>query len=159
MPMWAAGNSWGGGLVRRPRGLTLLELLVVVAIIAMAMASVSLTMREQASVQLEREAQRLAALLESARALSRAHGVPVRWNATAQGFRFEGLPGSALPAHWLDADTAVSEEAVLNLGPEPLIERQSVTLVSRRQNSPGWRIYTDGLRPFAVDAVPHAAGP
>lgn len=157
--MWAAGNRQDGSLSRHPRGLTLIELLIVVAIIAMATASVSLTMRDQASVQLEREAQRLAALLESARTLSRAHGVPVRWQATAQGFRFEGLPGSALPAHWLDADTAVSGEAMLNLGPEPLIERQSVTLVSRRQNGPGWRIFTDGLRPFAVDAVPHAAGP
>ncbi len=130
----------------------------MVAIIAMATASVSLTVRDYASVQLEREAQRLAALLESARSLSRTRGVPVRWQATAQGFRFEGLPDSMLPERWLDADTAVSDPAALNLGPEPLIEPQSVTLVSRRQAGPGWHIATDGLRPFAVAPATVGAG-
>lgn len=156
--MWAAGNRQGCGPARGARGLTLLELLVVVAIIAMATASVAMSMRDNGQVQLEREAQRLAALLESARSVSRAHGVPVRWRATAQGFRFEGLPGNALPGHWLGADTEVSGPDALSLGPEPLIERQSVTLVSRRQAGPGWRIATDGLRPFAVEPAALAAG-
>ena len=157
-PMWAVGNRQGYAPARRPRGLTLLELLVVVAIIAMATVSVAMSMRDNSQVQLEREAQRLAALLESARSISRAHGVPVRWQATALGFRFEGMPGSALPEHWLDADTAVSGHAALSLGPEPLIERQSVTLVSRRQAGQSWRILTDGLRPFAVEPARLAAG-
>jgi general secretion pathway protein H len=138
--------------------LTLLELLVVVAIIAMATASVSMSMRDNAHVQLEREAQRLAALLESARSLSRARGVPVRWQATARGFRFEGLPEGVLPEGWLDADTTVSGPAALNLGPEPLIARQGVTLLSLRQPGQGWRIVTDGLRPFVVERAPSAMG-
>ncbi|MDP3699764.1 MAG: prepilin-type N-terminal cleavage/methylation domain-containing protein [Hylemonella sp.] len=156
--MWAAGNKQGERLARRHRGLTLLELLVVVAIIAMATASVAMSMPDNTQVRLEREAQRLAALLESARSISRAHGVPVRWQATAQGFRFEGLPGSALPGHWLDADTAVNGPDALSLGPEPLIERQSVTLVSRREAALGWRVGTDGLRPFAVEPAALTAG-
>ena len=56
-----------------------------------------LAMRDSAQTQLEREAQRLAALLESARAQSRASGVPVRWQPTEAGFRFDGLPPENLP--------------------------------------------------------------
>ena len=66
------------------RGFTLLELLVVVAIIAIATAGVSFALRDSEATQLEREAQRLAALLESARAQSRSSGVPVRWYATPE---------------------------------------------------------------------------
>ena len=70
---------------------------MVVAIMALATAGVSLAMRDSAQTQLEREAQRLAALLESARAQSRASGVPVRWQPTETGFRFDGLPPENLP--------------------------------------------------------------
>lgn len=134
----------------RARGFTLLELLVVVAIIAMATTSVSFAMRDPADIQLEREAQRLAALLESGRSMSRASGVPVRWRATANGFQFEGLASTDLPQNWLDASTTVSPNSLLELGPEPLIGRQGVTLRSTRGASQTWRIGTDGLRPFTV---------
>lgn len=134
----------------RARGFTLLELLVVVAIIAMATTSVSFAMRDPADIQLEREAQRLAALLESARSMSRASGVPVRWRATADGFQFEGLPRGALPQNWLDTGTIVSPNRLLELGPEPLLPRQGITLRSSHGASQTWRIATDGLRPFSV---------
>ena len=42
--------------------------------------------RRPAIFTAEREALRLGALLETARAQSRASGVPVRWSATATGF-------------------------------------------------------------------------
>mgnify|MGYP003620647923 FL=1 len=80
------------------RGFTLLELLVVISIMALATAGVGLAMRDGGQTQLEREAARLAALLESARAQSRAGGIPVRWRALPGGFRFEGLPRSAQAA-------------------------------------------------------------
>mgnify|MGYP003588274917 CR=1 FL=1 len=134
---------------RRGAGFTLLELLVVLAIIAVAAAGVSFALRDQAGAPLERDAQRLAALLESARARSRLSGQPVRWLADAQGFHFEGLPAEALPGNWLAPDTRVVGGRVLVLGPEPVIGPQSVVLGSA--NTPTtFVVGTDGLRPFAV---------
>jgi len=142
--------------VRRACGFTLLELLVVISIIAFATAGVGLAMRDSGQTLLEREAARLAALLESARAQSRASGAPVRWRADAQGFRFEGLPPSAtaaLPTQWLDAGTAVRgpSPAVLLLGPEPLIPPQQVLITHQEHPNRTLRIATDGVHPFTVE--------
>lgn len=133
-------------------GFTLLELLVVVAIIAIASAGVMFAMRDSADTQLERDAQRLAALLESARAQSRTTGRPVRWHAVEGGFRFEGLPPETLPGHWLATTTVVSGTSVLLLGPEPIIGQQQVVLTSSAASGRSLRVATDGLRPFSVSA-------
>jgi general secretion pathway protein H len=131
-------------------GFTLLELLVVVAIIAIASAGVSFALRDSGDTQLEREAQRLAALLESARAQSRSSGRPVQWRVVPGGFRFDGLPPDALPKEWLAAGTQVQGTGVLQLGPEPIIGRQQVVLVSAALPGRSLRVATDGLRPFTV---------
>lgn len=141
----------------RPRGFTLLELLVVLAIIAFATVGVSFALRQTGEVQLEREAQRLASLFESARAQSRSTGIAVRWYPTETGFRFEGVPPDSLPERWLSADTRVQGPAALLLGPEPIIGRQQVVLASTAANTPPLRIATDGLRPFTVSPVQTAA--
>ena len=132
------------------KGFTLIELMVVVAIIAIASAGVSFAIRDSAATQLEREAQRLAALFESARAQSRSTGLPVRWQATEDGFRFEGVVQGSLPGHWLTETTRVQGSPTLVLGPEPIIGRQSVLLVSTAQPDRSQRVATDGLRPFAA---------
>lgn len=137
----------------RLRGFTLLELLVVLAIIAFATAGVSFALRQTGEVQLEREAQRLASLFESARAQSRSTGVPVRWYPTDTGFRFDGVPPDTLPDHWLSQDTRVQGPATLVLGPEPIIGRQQVVISSAAANERQLRIATDGLRPFSVSPV------
>ncbi|MDR0225605.1 MAG: prepilin-type N-terminal cleavage/methylation domain-containing protein [Burkholderiaceae bacterium] len=137
------------------RGFTLLELLVVISIMALAAAGVSLSLRDSGQAQLEREAERLAALLESARAQARANGAAVRWRALPQGFRFEGLPPSVrLPSNWLQPGVQVQPATPLVLGPEPLLPPQSVTLSLRDSASPPLRVATDGLRPFSVQALP-----
>jgi general secretion pathway protein H len=127
-----------------------LELLVVVAIIAVASAGVGFAMRDSGATQLEREAQRLAALLESARAQSRSSGVPVRWYVVDGGFRFDGVAPAALPEQWLSDTTQVLGPATLQLGPEPIIGRQEVLLGSTVLPGRSLRVATDGLRPFAV---------
>ena len=132
------------------RGFTLLELLVVVAIIGIASAGVSFALRDSGATQLEREADRLAALLESGRARSRSSGIPVRWSPTEGGFRFDGVAQGDLPDRWLADSTHVRGNTSLLLGPEPIIGRQEVVLESTALPGRSVRIATDGLRPFTV---------
>ena len=148
----AAGNS-----ARRAGAFTLIELLVVVAIVAIAVAGVSFALRDSQATQLEREAQRLASLFESARAQSRASGVAVRWRVVDGGFRFDGAPAGALPERWLSGDTRANGGAQVVLGPEPIIGPQQVVIASAAVPGRQLRIATDGLRPFRVSAA--EAGP
>lgn len=140
-------------------GFTLLELLVVIAIIALATAGVGFAMRDSGQATLDREAERLAALLESARAQSRASGVVVRWRPTPDGpgnFSFDGLPTGTLPTAWLADGIAAQPMAAgapvpaLQLGPDPIIAAQQVLLTSEGPPNRSLLIGTDGLRPFAV---------
>ena len=139
---------------RTTRGFTLLELLVVVTIIAAASAGVALALRDGTQTALERDAQRLAVLLESARAQSRATGVAVRWQPLVSGFGFAGLSTATLPTQWLSESTRAVGTASLQLGPEPMIGAQAVELIDASQGANAQansvRIATDGLRPFAV---------
>lgn len=131
-------------------GLTLLELLVVVAIMALATAGIGFAVRDSSEAQLEREAQRLAILLESARAQSRMRGVPVRWQPTPTGFSFEGLTSPTLPTHWLSPDVRAASQTGVLLGPEPIIGAQRIQLLSLSQPARSLTIATDGVRPFAI---------
>jgi general secretion pathway protein H len=143
------------------RGFTLLELLVVVAIMALATAGVGFALRDSADSQLEREAQRLIALLESARAQSRMTANPIRWRPTESGFVFDGAATAAPPTPWLGPDVLATVTSPVVLGPEPIIGPQRIVLSSRTQPGRSLTLATDGLRPFAVvtDGDPSAATP
>jgi general secretion pathway protein H len=139
-------------VVGNSKGFTLLELLLVVVIMAVASAGVSFALRDSGQTMLEREAQRLAALLESARARSLASGVPVRWQVTPTGFVFEGLAPGSLPDAWLSQDVAVAGPVAVLLGPEPIIGPQAVRLVLTTERGKMLTVSTDGVRPFTVSS-------
>ena len=159
----------------RPAGFTLIELLLVLLLIALVSGLVGLSLRDSGQASLEREAQRLAALLEAGRAEARATGVAVRFELVGRDerptnpaladtqFRFVGLapgslPGSGTsPGRWLDPAVAASIDnaTALRLGPEPLIGAQRISLSLDGQTRV---LATDGLAPFAV-AEPAVANP
>ena len=136
-------------------GFTLLELMIVVLIVAVATGLISLSLKDSSQSKLEEEGARLSALLESARTQSRIVGTDVRWQPVtdgAGGFEFIGLPELAakqLPTRWLDPDThadIVGSPQVL-LGPEPLLPQQRIVLhLGEHELAVG----TDGLGPFEI---------
>lgn len=146
----------------RLRGFTMIEILVVLVIVAIASVSVTLALRDSHQTQLEREAERLTALLESARAEARVAGLPVRWRPLPAGsstaFRFEGLPERIqLPQRWMDDEVQAEVEGApsLLLGPEPLIPPQALRL---RLGNYSVRISSDGLAPFTVQPATQEPG-
>jgi general secretion pathway protein H len=151
-------------------GFTLLELLVVISIIALASAMASLALRDPAATRLQREAERLTALFEVARAQSRSLGVAVVWQIPGRrragdarepgDFSFAGLPPAAdLPGHWLEPASAgeISVELPpgqdgIVLGPEPVVGAQRLVLHLGNQRLV---LETDGMAPFRItDAAP-----
>jgi general secretion pathway protein H len=137
------------------RGFTLLELLVVLAIMAIGSAGVLLTLRNTPEQALKQDAERLAAWLDTARAQSRVRGERVLCFANLQGFYFTGLSGNALSAQlhpWSYARTRVNPEAnaPLILGPEPMIGPQRITLYLQDAPQSTVTVATDGLRDFGV---------
>ena len=133
--------------------------MVVIAIMALATAGVAFAMRDSGQATLEREAERLAVLLDAARAQSRASGATVRWRVTPEGFVFDGLPTGSLPTGWLNAGITAQPALadgrasnVLLLGPDPIIAAQQVVLTAEGPPARSLRLATDGLRPFTVAA-------
>ena len=136
----------------RARGVTLLELLVVLTLMALASAGAVLALRDSPQHRLDLEAQQLVTWLEAARAQARTRGLVVRWVPVPEGHVLQGLPPDALPAlglRWRDPDTRVLGGPLV-LGPEPLLTAQTVVLQHASQPAVQVRLGTDGVRPFRL---------
>jgi general secretion pathway protein H len=135
------------------RGFTLLELLVVIAVIALGTAGVAVSMRDASQTMVEREATRLAALLDAARGQSRATGVMVTWESGQDDknqniMRWTGLRHKEpLPTAWLSTQTQVVDAKRVVLGPDPVIAPQSVLLMMGTDKR---SVVTDGVGAFTV---------
>jgi general secretion pathway protein H len=76
------------GRVGRGRGFTLIEILVVLAIMAVVAAAVVVVAIPGDAEAARSEARRLASLLESAMREARASGRSIAWSAAPQGYAF-----------------------------------------------------------------------
>jgi len=131
-------------------GFTLMELLVVLAIIASASVAVVLSLRDSPQTRLQAEAERVIAVLEASRADARASNTAMRWHADDKGFQVHTLPanGTALQnMAWLHKGTQASPEDVL-ISPEPVQARSRLTL--RHDSGASLSIGTDGAAAFKV---------
>ena len=160
----------------------MVELLIVIAIVALSVALISAALPDGDASRLEEEGARLTALLEMARAESRVSGAPVVWvprgatgatgatgaagaadsGTDAQGravhFRFVGLSAAlALPSRWLDdrVSAEVVGARIVVLGPSAILPAQRIVLSLDKQRL---ELSSDGLGPFAVAQAPAAAG-
>ena len=143
-----------GSKHQRAGGFTLLELMVVVAMIAITTAVVSLAIPDPSATRLEREAAHLIAQLEAARTQSRTGAMTVLWIPQSNGpdadYQFVGLPPALQSTpKWIEPEVTakvVGAKSIV-LGPEPVIGPQQVVLIlGDRQITIG----TDGLAPFDV---------
>jgi general secretion pathway protein H len=136
----------------------LIEMMVVLAIVAILAGVVTWSMRDSAAVQLKQEAERLALWLESARLQARVQGRAVTVQMLPNGVNLQGLsvdtPGTTYGASslsWLHADTQpAGGETVLQLGPEPFLPPQQVQLGSARDPSARATVWTHGVGPWRV---------
>jgi general secretion pathway protein H len=141
----------------RQRGFTLMEIVIVAAIIGIASAVAVLSWPDSAVRTLEREGDRLAALLESARIHSRASGRALVWRPTEDGFVFEGQAPhfiEGLPTHWLAEGVSAHVAAPVVLGAEPLLPPQRITLLFSGHPQARVQVSSDGLQPFTTTPAP-----
>ena len=130
--------------------------MVVLVIMAVATAGVVFYLNDGQQAQLDRDAQRLTALLENARHTSRTQGNAVIWRPVPGGFEFLGLStnGATQVQAWLSPNTSTSDPHVqLILGPEPVTGPQQITLIDLQHPQHSLLISSDGLRPFSTSST------
>jgi type II secretion system protein H len=149
--MLALGNK---PLRPRPGGFTLLELLVVLVIIAVA-ASVAVLALPRNTLALDEDAARLAVRLDTARARAVALQAPVRITIDATGYKFMGysqgqwqdLPAPLSEQRFASGELAVAVAGAPWLGPEPVGEPFEVRLGLAGEQRV---IRSDGVTAFAL---------
>ena len=143
----------------RPRGFTLIEVLVVVAVIAIAAGLVVVNLDGDDRRSAEREATRLAGALEHAAALAQWRSETLGFSADGAGYRFwrrgpdnrwsavrdeEVLAPRALPAQWTVAPVSyagapVATDVIFPFRPSGRNEPYALVL-----SSPAWTLVVAG---------------
>jgi len=143
----------------RPRGFTLIEVLVVVAVIAIAAGLVVVNLDGDDRRTAEREATRLAGALEHAAALAQWRSETLGFSADGAGYRFwrrgpdnrwsavrdeEVLAPRALPAQWTVAPVSyagapVATDVIFPFRPSGRNEPYALVL-----SSPAWTLVVAG---------------
>jgi general secretion pathway protein H len=125
----------------RQAGFTLIEMMVVVAIIAIVTTAVGLSFPKRGDAPLARDAQRLSLLFAMAQTEARAGGRTITWIADGEGYRFTRRPA------WRpdDARAAVSETP-----PPPDEFRDDDSLRPRHWEAANVRVQADSPRAGVV---------
>ena len=103
-------------------GFTLVELGVVLFLMALGAGLVIQSMRSSPRQHMEKEAYRLASVLENAKALARTTGRPMVWQTDAKGFSIKELDaedGKQQTFQWLSEGMKASP-AYWVISPEPV---------------------------------------
>jgi len=86
--------------VHKGAGFTLLEMLVALAIVAIAVGAATVALRPDEQRRVDDEAQRLALLLEQASEESELGGRPLAWVAEAAGYEFQRRELTEAGSEW-----------------------------------------------------------
>lgn len=160
---------------RSAQGFTLIELVVVLFILAVASAVAVMSLRSSDSQLLLQSAEQLAAVLDSARASARAQSSAVIWTCDPSGITLRGAGSDASQSkhiNWQSARASCNPEQGV-LGADPLIRAQSIWVyqapvqstvtalgnsatgaeqldanTTPRELSDSVQIFSDGLGPF-----------
>lgn len=143
------------------RGFTLIEVMVVLAVMAMAAGMVALAWPADPQRALQRDAERVAAVLQAQRVLSRATGQARWWQLQAGALLVYAEGSGPQPVLQLAPQDARVRWATalqgqrFQLGPEPIVPPQTLQLWREGTSADTalqgavW-VATDGVRPFAV---------
>jgi len=97
----------GRGQAALQSGLTLIELMVVIVLMAVLSAAVLVGQRDPDRQTLQRQAERLTAELEAARSFSRSSGRKLVWVPREGGFAIEGRGQGAPTQPWMHPEIEV----------------------------------------------------
>lgn len=130
-------------------GLTLIEMLVVLAIIGVASGATLLSLAPRRSIGVEVEARRLAATVQQAADATMASDGPTAIVVDAAGYRLDGI--GAAPRHDLPAGIglvgAPANPVALALGNGAALD------LTIARGSDAWTVSFDGLRAVATRAA------